>query len=248
MRRYWIPNITHAATAVPLHGDYFHHICEVCRQGLGAKFEVISEDGWALLVEIDHVGKRDAIAKVLEKRQLPPLPEPRLNLAVSIPKIPTLEGVLEKSVELGVAKVWPFFSDYSFVKTKKSLVQDKMPRFRKIVQSATQQTGRGDLMDIAEAQNLDALLKIFSMQHPSHGVFAYEGEGGRSLKHALSGRPEGLKDLWIFVGSEGGFSHQEVEIFKKINLFPVSLGQQVLRVETACVTLLSIIKYEIGLF
>ena len=55
-----------------------------------------------------------------------------------------------------------------------------------------------------------------------------------------------LDRLWLFVGSEGGFSDAEVQFFKEQHLPPVSLGEQILRVETACVALVSVIKYEIG--
>lgn len=253
MRRYRIEDISEKDVDVRIEGDSFHHIVDVCRQNVGSRFEVLTPSGWALLVEIEQVGKKSAQAKVLESRQIPPLKKPLIHLAMSVPKISTLEAVLEKAVELGVYKIHPFFSDYSFVKTQKDVLKNKASRFEKIIQSATQQTGRGDWMSLEPAVDLPTLLKSYQQQ-TAPGVFAYEGAGDLSLKEALGAArknaPNGasFENLWIFVGSEGGFSTQEVEIFKKVNLCPVSLGQQVLRVETACVTLLSIIKYELDLF
>jgi 16S rRNA (uracil1498-N3)-methyltransferase len=250
MRRYWLPQIQKEDSQINIEGDYFHHICEVCRQGAGSRFEVLTEDGWALLVEVTTVGKRSAQAQVIESRKIPTLPTPHIHLALSVPKMATLEAVVEKSVELGVKKIWPFFSDYSFVRTQKSVLESKKTRLEKIIRGATQQSGRGDLMEFAEAMPLAELLPIYQ-KTAARGVFAYEGQGG-SLSEALRGPSltpaKSAESVWIFVGSEGGFSHQEVDTFKNINLFPVSLGQQVLRVETACVTLLSIIKYELELF
>lgn len=247
MRRYWLPKVEKDDSEILIGGDFFHHICEVCRQGMGSKFEILTESGWALLVEITALGKKEAHAKVLETRQIPQLPKPHIHLALSLPKMSTYEAVVEKSVELGVKKIWPFFSDYSFVRTQKSLLESKSSRIEKIVRGATQQSGRGDLMEINSGLELNELLPLFQNSN-SHGIFAYEGPGVRSMGEALNERPKALESIWIFVGSEGGFSHSEVDTFKKINLFPVSLGQQVLRVETACVTLLSIIKYELELF
>lgn len=229
-------------------GDEFHHICDVCRMGMGSRFEVITESGWALLVELVRVSKKDGEARVLERRQIPPIAKPHIHLAMSIPKIATFEAVIEKAVELGTFKVWPFFSDYSFVKSQKSVFTAKAPRFEKIVQGATQQTGRGDRMVIEKPLALTEILSAFSQSPQARGIFAYEGDGGSPLGAALRAEAEPLENLWVFVGSEGGFSQQEVEIFKRTNLFPVSLGHQVLRVETACVTLLSIIKYHLGQF
>lgn len=248
MRRYRLQDISENDSQITIDGDSFHHICDVCRLGVESRFEVLTPSGWALLVEITAVHKKQATALVLSRRQLPPLKKPLVHLAMSLPKLATLESVLEKAVELGVYKIHPFFSDYSFVKTQKNILEAKTQRFEKIIQSATQQTGRGDLMEVNKAVDLVDLLVAFQSSPQSQGLFAYEGEGGKALKAMLAEQPKPLENIWIFVGSEGGFSTQEVEIFKKINLFPISLGQQVLRVETACVTLLSIIKYELDLF
>jgi 16S rRNA (uracil1498-N3)-methyltransferase len=248
MRRYWISDISENDATVRMTGDEFHHIVDVCRQDVGSKFEVITESGWALLVEITKISKKDADARVVDKRKIPPLAKPHIHLAMSIPKIATFEAVIEKAVELGTFKVWPFVSDYSFVKSKKDVFSAKMPRFEKIVQGATQQTGRGDRMAIHQPLSLQEMLAEYSKSPAHTGIFAYEGEGGKPIKDVLSASSATTENLWIFVGSEGGFSHQEVEIFKKTNLFPVSLGHQILRVETACVTLLSIIKYNLGHF
>lgn len=251
MRRYWIPEVSKDDSEVHIGGEEFHHICDVCRQEKGSRFEVITEEGWALLVEITNVGKKSAEARVIERREIPALPQPHIHLAISVPKMQTLENVIEKSVELGVKKVWPFFSDYSFVRTQKSVLDSKAARLDKIIKGATQQSGRGDLMEMNDAMNLSELLPLFQKSQ-AQGIFAYEGGGGKSLSQALHESalsiPKPADSVWIFVGSEGGFSHREVEQFQQINLFPVSLGQQVLRVETACVTLLGIIKYQLELF
>jgi len=248
MRRYWVSGVSENDSTVRITGDEFHHIHDVCRQDVGSRFEIITESGWALLVELDKVSKKDAEARVIEKRRIPPLAKPHIHLAMSIPKISTFEAVIEKAVELGTFEVHPFTSDYSFVKSKKDIFDLKRPRFAKIVQGATQQTGRGERMAIGPTRTLPEVLSDYSKSPGAVGIFAYEGEGGKALREVLAGLPASLENLWIFVGSEGGYSHQEVEIFKKFNLFPISLGHQVLRVETACVTLLSIIKYNLGQF
>lgn len=247
MRRYRLEHATENDESITIDGDEFHHIVDVCRQGEGARFEILTPSGFALLVEIEKVGKKSAQAKVLERRQIPPLKKPWIHLAMSVPKISTLEAVMEKAVELGVYKIHPFFSDYSFVKTQKGVLQNKRSRFEKIIQSATQQSGRGDWMGLEEPCDLQEILQRFQSDPKAQGLFAYEGSGELSLRQAMTSATN-IENLWIFVGSEGGFSTQEVEIFKKVNLFPISLGQQVLRVETACVTLLGIIKYELNLF
>lgn len=248
MRRYWVDTASEKVDHVILEGDVFHHICDVCRQDVGSKFEVLTPTGFALFVEIVGADRKRAVAKVISQRKVESLKRPYIHLAISIPKMATLEAVVEKSVELGVYKVWPFLSDYSYFKSQKRVVQEKSQRFHKIIQGATQQTGRGSLMEMAVASSLADVLGQFENTSHSMGIFAYEGDGGRPLRETFTSAPKDIENIWLFVGSEGGFSEQEVETFRKINLFPVSLGHQVLRVETACVTLLGVIKYELDLF
>ena len=57
---------------------------------------------------------------------------------------------------------------------------------------------------------------------------------------------ENLDEIWVFIGSEGGFSPNEVSIFKSYHIHPVTLGEQILKVETACLTVLGVLKYMLG--
>lgn len=247
MRRYWVDESAIIENQIEIRGDSFHHICVVCRQQVGDCFEVIAKQQ-AHFVEIVHMEKKVALAKIIEKRIIQNRPLPRLHLALSLPKFQTFENVLEKSVELGVYAIHPFHSDFSFMKPAAAALQKKEERWRKIIVGATQQTGRGELMELTEIVPLAVLLGTFAKATKSFGILAYEGDGQISLKNQLAQIPASIEDLWIFVGSEGGFSQNDVNLFKDYDLLPVSLGDQVLRVETACVTLLSILKYGLGHF
>ncbi|MEK6627492.1 MAG: RsmE family RNA methyltransferase, partial [Bdellovibrionota bacterium] len=67
------------------------------------------------------------------------------------------------------------------------------------------------------------------------------------LKLVQENQAQKPDNIWIIVGSEGGFSEKEVLEMQQLGLNPVTLGSQVLRVETACMTLVSVLKYEFGL-
>ncbi len=254
MRRYWIPKDAREGDEVRLSGDVLHHIRDVCRMHKGSKFEVITEGGEAHLVEIVSESKHESRAMILETRVIPQLPEPHIHLVMSVPRFPVFEAVVEKAVELGVKSIQPFYSEFSFIRTQSDVFDKKRHRFEKIVQSATQQSGRGELMPIEEPISLDELLAKFNRTERVGGLFAYEGagvlsarEGIEALRSISGGGSGGVQSVWIFVGAEGGFSEREVELFKSHGLKPVTLGPQVLRVETACVTLVGIIKYGFDL-
>jgi 16S rRNA (uracil1498-N3)-methyltransferase len=104
-------------------------------------------------------------------------------------------------------------------------------------------------MPISNPVDLEQILAKFNRTEGAKGLFAYEGDARLNAKEGVArvAAAEGLKEAWVFVGSEGGFSTTEVERFKEAGLATVTLGSQVLRVETACVALVSVLKYDLDL-
>lgn len=247
MRRYWIPRNQIHDSQVEISGDPYHHIIGVCRQELGSRFEVLGDGNKAHLIEITAIEKKKAHGRILETREIAEPRKPRLVLALSLARYPVMDSVVEKAVEMGVTRIQPFFSEYSFIRKKTSLPVGKQERWEKIVISATQQTGRGDLMSISDPLDFQELLTEFNQNSSRRGLFAYEGASTLGIKEYLQTQDlADLEEFWIFVGSEGGFSSTEVERFQATGLQPVTLGEQVLRVETACIALLAVLKYEFG--
>lgn len=251
MRRYWIEPHQLKDKEVHFDGELFHHVFDVCRQEEGSHFEVILK-GKAYLVEVAKVEKKRALAKIKEERQIPPLPHPHVHVVISVPRYQVMDAVVEKLVEIGVASVHPVFSEFSFVRSASSFPKQKLDRWQKIIVSATQQSGRGELMKLHEPQDLSILVKKLSQSiNPTSGqlcLFAYEGEADQNIRQFLkSVKTPNITDIWCIVGSEGGFSSSEVNEFRQLGFDPVTLGSQVLRVETACLTLVSVLKYEFDL-
>lgn len=254
LRRYWVETKDHFGEQVNFANETFHHIFGVCRQEVGSKFEVITELSKAFLVEVTYIGKKTATALVLEERIIAALPEPHIHIALSISRFPVMDAVMEKAVEMGVKSILPFFSEFSFVRKEEKISTNKIERWEKIIRSATQQCGRGELMTVHPSVAWDDLFSQINLDEQNRGLFAYEGSSTRGIKDYLktfrSNPATGLapvKNIWLFVGSEGGFSHREVELMKQKELEPVTLGNQVLRVETACIALVAALKYEFDL-
>lgn len=249
MRRYFYPDSLQRDHPLTLQGELFHHIFDVCRLQVGQHFELLNSSGMAYLVRVTEVGKKSACVLVCEERQIPTLKEPHLHLYLSFPKVSTFESIVEKSVEMGVKSITPLLSDFSSVRTKAQFPSVKIPRWQKIILQATQQSGRGDLMQLHDVQLLDECFNNQEHKNPETlMVVAYEGPAPMTFKQYLTHRKSSfLKNLHVYVGSEGGFSDQEIQRFMALDLPPVTLGDQVLRVETACMTLVSGLKYEFDL-
>lgn len=247
MRRFWLEPQNWQADEMEIRGDLFHHLHDVCRFQTGERFELL-ETGKAWLVEITKLDKKSLWLKRIEERALPPMKRPYIHLVLSLPRYTTVDWIVEKSVELGVKSIRLVVSDFSFVRQAKEVPAAKMERWRKLIRQASQQSARGHLMEMPPVEKMMDVLARINRQTEVLGLFAYEGQGDKRLKQALD-EVKGRKfnDIYVFVGSEGGFSLPEVEQFRQAGLAPVSLGSQVLRVETACVALASILKYEFEL-
>lgn len=247
LRRFYVQPEDLTDNGVLIRGDLFHHIREVCRFQKGDQFEILPGNGEAWLVQVEAQTNHELSARALSKRKLPELPKPYITMCVSVPKLPKLDWIMEKCVELGVFEVRLFVSDYSFLRSVKEVSANRTERWNKLVQGATQQSGRGDLMRVGPVTTLEKLLQDFSHSEATGGLFPYEGEARLGLRPALQEMArKKLDHIWVFVGSEGGFSPREVALFGDNGLPPVSMGEQILRVETACLALASIIKYELG--
>jgi 16S rRNA (uracil1498-N3)-methyltransferase len=247
LRRFYIGKENLQGDRLLIAGDLFHHIRDVCRFNVGAQFEVLLGDHQAHLIEVTEVGKRELSGRKISTRELPALKKPLITLCLSVPKLPKVDWIIEKCVELGASEIRPFVSDYSFLRKESEISENRLARWEKLVQAATQQSGRGDLMQIGAPTTLKTLLEEFNRKPSTGGLFPYEGESQTGLSQALKElKSRRLEHLWVFVGSEGGFSLEEVNLFAQFGLNPVSMGEQILRVETACLALVSVIKYELG--
>ncbi len=268
MRRYWIDKsqiqnvnndtakITAMVTAtVTFKDEQFHHIFDVCRQTVGHHFEVITEDSVAYVVEVLEIKKKTATAKIIETREIKKIPKPHIHIALSISRYPVMDSIIERAVEMGVSSILPFVSDYSFIRKEKELPVGKIERWKKIVVSAAQQCGRGELMTIHDTVTMNKMLDLINPNSENWCLFAYEGDNLKPIEMLLSERltqtkalaQNTVENVWLIVGSEGGFSEKEVESMQKLGLDPVTLGPQILRVETACLTLVAVLKYVFGL-
>ena len=248
MRRFWIDPENISGDSIQIAGESYHHIVDVCRMEKGDRFEVMTEGQKAFFVELVEVCKKNALAQIRETRELPLLPRPHLHLALSIPRPQKLDFVVEKAVELGVADLHLFTSDYSFVRNSKEFSPSRRSRLERIARSAQQQSARGEPLRFHEVHELATVLEEFNRNPGNRGLFAFEGEVPLQLHAYVSSLMEKpIENLWIFVGSEGGFSSREVELFARQGLDAVTMGRQILRVETACVALVSIIKYALRL-
>ncbi len=247
MRRYWIEPQNWNGNSLTIGGDSFHHIFKVCRTEEGERFEVLGGGNQVHLVQVLSVSKKEAQVNKISTRELAPLPLPELHLCLSVPRPQILPLILEKSVELGVHSVHLFYSDRSYFKANSGAGLN-WSKFNKVITQGLQQSGRSHKMALIEPVKLTEKLAEINRQAKVQCLFPFEGPSAVDLKEQiLSIKKQSPDKVYFFVGSEGGFSESENRLMQEADIQPVSLGSQVLRVETACVVVTSILKYEFDL-
>jgi len=196
----------------------------------GELIEVINEgDFHPYLCEVEDIGKRRISCKVLEK--LPrnvPLVEIVLLQCIPV-KLQTMDLIVEKVTEIGVSKLVPLISKRSF--QNKEIVERKLPRWERIAKETLKQCGRHKPLMLGKPVKLENLGGI--LEEKALKVFPFERENGSSLFDLDLGTFEGK--TYIVVGPEGGFSKEEVQNLEKLGFFKISLGNFILRAETAAI-------------
>ncbi|MBE8221985.1 MAG: 16S rRNA (uracil(1498)-N(3))-methyltransferase [Bdellovibrionales bacterium] len=229
--------------SISLEKDSFHHICEVCRNKKGSKFEVLIKEK-AYLVKITEVFKKNAIAIILEERKIKELKKPFLHLVLSMPKFSVFEDVLEKSVEMGVSEIHLLSTSNSFVKSANKISIAKYNRWKKIISSSMSQSARSTDLILHPLSNRDKVIDRLKLKNIP-GIAAYVNSTNTFSSVIKPLKDQNCKNIAMYVGPEGGFTQDDISFFKSQKILDFSLGEQVLKVETACLFLVSLVKYEL---
>ena len=225
---------------ITVYGNDAHHISDVLRMKPGEKLTVCDFFNREYFCEILSCDGGKVELSVLEKRLCRSELPFDVTLCMALPKSDKMEWIIQKAVELGVNSILPFSSAHTVMKLDAKAAEKKVERWQKIAKAAAEQCGRGKIPEI----RLPVTFKEALRQTSGKGeVFlCYEAEDGTTLKTYFSENPS-PKSLTFFVGAEGGFDKKEVEEAKAAGVHSVSLGNRILRCETAPLFVLSAIGY-----
>ncbi len=225
-----------------LEGESFHHWIRVNRAQVGDEIEISDEEGKVVVAKLEVIEENRGLLQVVREVELSPQSEVKIILGIGLLKGEKMDWLIQKAVEIGVAEIWPLELDHSIVKldSKKSLERQK--RWQKIALEASQQCG-GRLIPIVKIpQKLSVAMEKFSLA----GVVWVPHERGsdNSFKKELRTREKVTQNL-IVIGPEGGFSEKETGFLEALsNSSLITLGERILRAETAALVSLSLLRYE----
>jgi 16S rRNA (uracil1498-N3)-methyltransferase len=216
----------------------------VLRMGRGDRFILMDGKGARFRAIIESAGRREVLV-TLEK----PLPEPppspvEITLCQALLKSRAMDYVIEKTSELGVHRILPFSSERTVVRLNKERFANKKQHWREIAHSAAKQSDRKVPVEIGPLSSFEELVGR-TRAEDALKIILWEEEMAADLMGVLRGSPPVKRFLGI-VGPEGGFSEKEVQAAGEAGFVSVSLGQRVLRAETAAITIVAIVQYEWG--
>ena len=228
---------------IEIRGELLRHLRASLRVQRGERIFCVDEDAGCYTVVVTHVGKDLLTGDVTEEVKRGEGPAVYIHIVQAIPKGPRLDFIIEKATELGASAITPVMTERSVVRIEKERVGEKLKRWSRIALESAQQSGRWDVPEIAPPVTLSEFLTSF--KKADLNLLLWEGEKRVTIKDVLKGAQE-AKSVTVLIGPEGGFSEDEVEKAVEKGFVSVSLGELILRTETAPIAALSILQYEFG--
>lgn len=218
-----------------LNNDDIYHITRVMRMKTNDKIEVVyNNEVYICNLNILNNNVDVLLDKKLETNKIDNIEK---ILIIPLLKENKMDLILQKSTELGVNKIIPVIMERSIIKLEKDKEIKKIERWTKICKEASEQSKRVDIPVITEVKNLKELEKIDGTK-----IVCSTKEKENTIKKFLSNNT--IKKINIVIGPEGGISPKEEEYLNSIGFESISLGQNIMRVETVPMFILSVLNYE----
>ena len=229
---------------VILRGSDVAHVRKVLRLKRGDRIQVLDGCGNCYTVILSTVGHDTIECSINSKEDANNCESPlRISLGQGMVKGVGFDGIVRKSVELGVDNVVPVSANRCVSKLSQVDATKKMDRWQRIAIEASKQCGRSRVPDIGPKL---ATVKEFCFFYRESDLKLIFWEEERSIRIKDLSHKNQLKSAAILIGPEGGFSSKEVESSKKYGFQSVSLGPRLLRTDTAPLAAISILQNHWG--
>ena len=242
MHRFFVEEPGMAEDSITITGGDVNHIKNVLRMSVGDHICVINgQNNKEYDCEIISIGNEEIETKICEIRESDQELENHIVLFQGLPKSDKMELIIQKAVELGVYKIVPVSTERTVVKLDAKKEASKQKRWQTIAESAAKQSKRmvipeiHSVMKFSEAVNYAEELDI--------RFIPYELAEDMAHTKKLFEQIEPGQSIGIFIGPEGGFTPEEIELAMNHQVQPITLGKRILRTETAGMTVLSILMF-----
>ena len=242
--RFFVPREWIQGSHVRLEAPLAHQVARVLRLRPGRQIVLLDGSGWAYRVKLGRVSATLVEGKVLARFAPKTEPSVRFVLCQALLKGKHFDWVLQKGTELGVKVFLPLFTRHGVVRGDEDFAKTKLPRWQRIVQEAAEQAGRAVLPEVRPPVEFPLACQV--LPEGALALMSCLQEGTVPLREALAVGEKPPREVWIFVGPEGGFAKEEVALAQRRGVHLVSLGPRVLRSETAALAVMAALLYALG--
>ena len=221
--------------------ENYNHIVKSLRAKIGEKLLLIDENRIEYTTEIKNITNQAIDCEIVSSEKSDRDLKYNLFLAQSPLKSDAQLTIMEKATELGIRGIYPVYTDNCAL--KKTVAEKKVEKWQKVMYEASKQCERAT---IPQCYNLTTLEQVFENKFDKI-IALCERNTTDSLKNYLKNNP--IKDnenILLIIGPEGGFSKKEFEYFKSEKIPMLTLGDLILKAETAVIVTLGNIVYEYG--
>lgn len=227
---------------VVISGPDVNHIKNVLRMKAGEEISISSgRDGREYRCGIASFEEDRVICELRfireENAELPV----KVYLFQGLPKADKMDLIIQKAVELGVYRIIPVSAKRCVVKLDQGKAAAKVRRWQAKAEAAAKQSRRGVIPEISEVMSFSQAVEQAAALDVR--LIPYElAEGMEKTREIIGGLKKG-QSVAVFIGPEGGFEEQEIQLAADHGIQPVTLGRRILRTETAGMTVLAWIGY-----
>lgn len=243
MARFFVLSEQAEGGRVTITGSDVKHIGRVLRLDIGDIITCVDETGRELMAVIKDINNHAVICDITGETMSRAEPPVKVTLCQGLPKGEKMEFVIQKCCELGVHRIIPVDCARTVVRLDDKKAAQRQIRWQRVAAEAAKQARRGSIPQVAELIDFTAALS--QMPPDALALLPWEEEGQAGLKAALQPCSAG-REVWLFVGPEGGFTAGEVERARQAGCRTVTLGPRILRTETAAIAALALVMYELG--
>ena len=229
-----------------IRGSDLNHMKNVLRLQIGEQICIHEEStGKEYRCEIAGYEKDVAHLHIMwveeANRELPS----KIYLFQGLPKGDKMELIIQKAVELGVYEIIPVATKRAVVKLDAKKAEAKQKRWQSIAESAAKQSKRSYIPQVGPVMSLKEAFSYIEEQKFDLRMIPYELEKGMDgTKTVLEALAPG-QQVAVFIGPEGGFDEEEIQLALKLGVKPVSLGKRILRTETAGPAILALLMMKL---
>lgn len=231
VRRFFIAAPPRQGRAL-LEGSEAHHALHVVRLRPGDPAVLFDGTGMEYRTEVEELGRRSVVLRVVSSEQVEHPPAVRLMLLCSAVKPKAMDLIVQKSTELGVSELWPCLTRRTAVRLLPD-DESQAAKWRRTAIEAAKQCGRNLLPVIKPVRRLDDVL--YEARNCTRRLLLSLSPGARPLREELVDSPPAC--LCVLVGPEGCLEKFEEQTALDAGFSLVSLGPYTLRTETAALAI-----------